>query len=100
MDNLIGVEHEDSIATIEARKMEIMKPELEKINNELKEIEGFIDVKEKETEIKKRLKDVVSGDPNYKDFANKLRELVNSHPFFKNNNNSDKTNDTSSNQTF
>jgi hypothetical protein len=80
--NLIGVKHEDSIATIEARKMEILNPELEKIKGELADVQGFIDVNEKEEESKERLKNIINANPHYKDFADKLDNLVKTHQFF------------------
>ncbi len=64
----------------------IINPESEKIKEELRKVEGFVDVNEKLDEIKKRLSNTLSDDPVYEDFANKLAQLVNSHPFFSSNN--------------
>jgi hypothetical protein len=80
-DNLIGVEHEDFIAFIEARKMDTMKSELEQIKNELQEVDGFIDVEEKHKDIKTTLSDKFKKNPDYLDFVKKLNDLR-SHPFF------------------
>ncbi len=84
--NLIGIEHEEFIELIETRKMDIMKPEIEKIEKELKEIEGFIEVEDKEKETKDRLAALFTNNPDYDDFMDKLKELY-SHPFLNNNNN-------------
>lgn len=92
-------EHEKILEVIDGTVNQVVKQESDEVKEELKEVEGFIDVNEKEREIKQRLKNVLTNDPNYKDFTDKLSELVNSHPFIKNNNNSNKTKDTSSDQT-
>lgn len=77
------IKHEKILATIHATVESIIADESNKIQNELKEIEGFIDVKEKLEEIKIRLGEVLTKDPSYDDFTKKLNQLVESHPFFK-----------------
>jgi len=80
----LDAEHEKSLEVINKQVEQIIDNESNQVKDELKEIEGFIDVKEKETQIKNRLKSVLANAPDYKDFRKKLNELVNTHPFFKN----------------
>ncbi len=77
------VEHEKPLKKINEKVKEIINEESDKVKNELEEVEGFIDVKEKDEEIKKRLREVIVNNKDYKDFTKKLNKLVNSHPFFK-----------------
>jgi hypothetical protein len=74
--------HEDSINTIDEQIHEIVSDESDKIKEELREIPGFVEVKKKRDQIEERLRKVLTGNPDYEDFANKLAELVESHPFF------------------
>lgn len=74
--------HEDSINMIDEQVLEIVSDESDKIKEELREIPGFVEVKKKRDEIEERLRKVLTGNPDYEDFANKLAELVESHPFF------------------
>ncbi len=49
----------------------------------LTDIEGLIDdVPQKRVEINDRLKGILTDNPDYQDFINKQKELINSHPFF------------------
>ena len=52
-----------------------------KIAETLNNIKGFIDVSQRRNKISEQLKKVVTDNPNYKDFINKLNALVESHPF-------------------
>ena len=61
----------------------ITKQKSDEIKEELKNIEGFVEVKEKLKDIKERFAKIFSDDPDYEDFTEKLTELVDSHPFFK-----------------
>ena len=75
--------HEDSIDMIDDQVQHIISRESDKIREELREIPGFINVKEKYDEIEGRLRKELTNNPAYEDFANKLNELVESHSFFK-----------------
>ena len=75
--------HEESIDMIDEQVQHIVSDESDKIREELREVPGFIDVKEKQDEIEERLRKKLTNNPDYEDFANKLNELVESHPFFK-----------------
>lgn len=77
----LGAKHEEILDTIDRRVESIISGESEKIKNELGDVSGFIDVKEKLKEIKERLRKVLADNPNYEDFAKKLNELVETHPF-------------------
>ena len=81
----LGVKHEESLEIIEEQIQNIVNDESDKIKDELRDVTGFIDVNEKLKEIKERLAKVLTDDPDYEDFSNKLAELVKSHPFFSNN---------------
>lgn len=85
----LGAKHEEPLALIDARVKDVIGPESEKIKEELSHVEGFIDVNKKHDEIKKRLSKTLTNDPDYEDFTNKLNKLVESHPFFNNNNDND-----------
>jgi hypothetical protein len=76
--------YEESIDMIYDQVRYIICDESNNIKEELCEIPGFIDVKEKLKEIQERLRKVLTDNPDYEDFANKLSELVESHPFFNN----------------
>jgi len=76
--------HEESMNMIDVQVHQVVSDESDKIRAELHEIPGFIDVKEKHHEIEMRLRKVLTDNPDYEDFANKLSELVESHPFFNN----------------
>ena len=54
-----------------------LKPEYEKITNELAQIYGFItvDIKVKEEEIVKRLKDKIESDKALKSFIKKIKDM-------------------------
>ena len=54
----------------------ITEEESEKIEEELKDVPGFIDVPEKEKEIDKRLGDIVEADEHLKDIASAIEDLV------------------------
>jgi hypothetical protein len=54
----------------------ITEKESEKIEEELKDVEGFIDVPEKEKAIDKRLGDIIEGDQHLKDIAAALVNLA------------------------
>ena len=82
----LGAEHEDTLELIDNKVKDIIDPESEKIKEELKKVEGFVDVKEKLDEIKERLSKTLSDDPDYEDFTTKLADLVKSHPFFSSSN--------------
>ncbi len=77
--------HEKILRRINATVESIVSAcsEFKKIENELSKVSGFINVKAKLKEIEKRLRMVLNSNPDYKDFTNKLNELVESHPFFK-----------------
>lgn len=81
----IHARHEDSIMTITERVARILSPESGKIRNELSNVAGFVDVKEKNEEIQERLRRKLSKNPDYIDFAAKLHDLVESNPFFREN---------------
>jgi Protein of unknown function C-terminus (DUF2399) len=83
----LDAEHEKSLEIIDKHIGEIIKNESNEVKQELKQFEGFTEVNKKEKEIKQRLKNVLADSTDYKDFTSKLKELVGSHPFFKNNNN-------------
>jgi hypothetical protein len=76
--------HEKILSRIDARVESIISAssESKKIKNELSEVSGFIDVKDKLKEIKERLRKVLTENPDYEDFNNKLSRLV-EHPFLK-----------------
>jgi hypothetical protein len=93
----LDAEHEKSLEVIDRHIGQIINNESNQVKHELKQFEGFTEVKKKEDEIKQRLKNVLIGSSDYKDFTNKLKELVGTHPFFKNNND-DKTKDKDSNE--
>jgi hypothetical protein len=78
----LGDDYENLITTINNKIAEITKPEVDKIIAELKDIVGFIDVKEKRKGIKQKLVKKLSDNADYKDFADKLTQLVKSHRFF------------------
>lgn len=61
----------------------ITKEEVDIIKDELEVIEGFIEVEEKEKEINDRLVEKLNENTEYKDFADKLNDLVKSHSLFK-----------------
>ena len=75
--------HEESIDMIDKQVQHIVSDESDKIREELREVPGFIDVNEKHDEIEERLRKKLTNNPVYEDFADKLNELVESHPFFK-----------------
>lgn len=79
----IDVKHEKSLELIDNRVKEIIQSEIDKIEKELSDVSGFIDVKEKLVEIKARVGNVLVNNPHYEDFAKKLDDLVRNHPFFK-----------------
>jgi hypothetical protein len=54
----------------------ITEEESEKIEEELKDVLGFIDVPEKEKEIDKRLGDIVEADEHLKDIASTIEDLA------------------------
>jgi hypothetical protein len=54
----------------------LVKKESEKIESELKEIEGFIEVEEKEKEIDKRLGDIIEADEHLKNIASAIEDLA------------------------
>jgi flagellar motility protein MotE (MotC chaperone) len=54
----------------------ITEKESEKIEEELKDVLGFIDVPEKEKEIDKRLGDIVEADEHLKDIASAIEGLA------------------------
>jgi hypothetical protein len=83
IENKLGAEHEKSLETIGEQIGQIINKESDQVKLELKQFRGFVDVKEKGNEIKQRLSKVLIDSSNYKDFTDKLNELVNSHPFFK-----------------
>jgi hypothetical protein len=76
------LEHEDVIIKINDKIQSFTKPKLDEIKEELKDTTGFLEVKEKRKEIKKRFGEILTKDANYRDFTYKLTELVESHPFF------------------
>ena len=78
----IHARHEDSIMTITERVAHILNAESDKISDDLASTTGFVNVKEKTKEIQERLKQVLNANPYYKDFADKLNGLIESHPFF------------------
>jgi len=80
----IGAEHEEPLEIITERVGEITNKESELIEKELKDVEGFLVVEDKLKAIKERLVKVLNDDPNYKDFVEEFNELVESHPFFEN----------------
>ena len=75
--------HEESIYMINDQIQRIICDESDNIKEELSGILGFIDIKEKLKEIQERLRKKLAANPYYEDFANKLNELVESHPFLK-----------------
>jgi 5S rRNA maturation endonuclease (ribonuclease M5) len=77
--------HEESIDMIDDQVMHIISDESDKIREELREVLGFIDVNEKYDEIEEKLRKKLRNNPVYEDFADKLNELVESHPFFSRN---------------
>ena len=87
----LDAKHEKSLEVIDKHIDQIINDESIQVKQELKQFEGFTDVKEKEEEIKLRLKNVLTNSSDYNDFTEKLEELVGSHPFFKNNNHDKKT---------
>jgi hypothetical protein len=54
----------------------LIKKESEKIESELKNIEGFIEVEEKKKEIDKRLGDIVESDEHLKNIASAIEDLA------------------------
>jgi hypothetical protein len=58
------------------------KNKCDEIVETLNNIKGFVDVSQRRNKITEQLKKVVTDNPNYEDFINKLNELVESHPFF------------------
>jgi hypothetical protein len=54
----------------------LLKEESEKIESENKDVEGFIDVPEKEKEIDKRLGDIIEADQHFKDIAAAIEGLA------------------------
>jgi hypothetical protein len=54
----------------------VVKKESEKIESELKDIKGFIEVEEKEKEIDKRLGDIIEADEHLKDIASAIEDLA------------------------
>jgi hypothetical protein len=54
----------------------LIAKESEKIDSELKEVEGFIDVEEKRQEIDKRLGKQIENDGHLMDIASKIEEMV------------------------
>ena len=82
----LEADHEKSLEVIDKHIGQIINDESNQVKQDLKQFEGFTDVKKKEDEIKQRLKNVLTDSSDYKDFTKKLKELVGSHPFFKNNN--------------
>ena len=75
--------HEESIDMIDKQVQHIVSDESDKIREELREVPGFIDVNEKHDEIEERLRKKLTNNPVYEDFADKLNDLVESHPFSK-----------------
>ena len=63
-------------ANIKSCAESLIVREKEKIKTELKDVEGFIDVGEKRTEIDKRLGNLVENDEHLKDMASKVEEMV------------------------
>ena len=80
--NSIHARHEDSIMIINKHVASLLSPECDKIKNELSRTPGFVEVKEKNEEICDRLRQLLSADPDYEDFDDKLNDLIESHPFF------------------
>jgi hypothetical protein len=76
------LDHEGPIIRIDSRIKEFLESKTEEINKDLKETEGFLEVKEKRKEIKKTLGKELTNDSDYVDFAKKLNQLVATHPFF------------------
>jgi hypothetical protein len=74
--------HEDIFAKIDAMVRYIVSPKVREIKNELNDIYGFIDVKEKLKDIEDRLRKELSDNPYYQDFTDKLDKLVESHKLF------------------
>ena len=68
---------------IDKQVQHIVSDESDKIREELREVPGFIDVNEKHDEIEERLRKKLTNNPVYEDFADKLNDLVESHPFSK-----------------
>jgi hypothetical protein len=54
----------------------LISKEREKIEAELKDVEGFVEVEKKKKEIEKRLGDIVEADPDLKKMGQKLEELI------------------------
>jgi hypothetical protein len=54
----------------------LIKDEQEKIKAELRDVEGFIDVEEKENEINERLGEPIENNEHLKDIASKIEEMV------------------------
>jgi hypothetical protein len=54
----------------------LISREREKIEAELRDVEGFLEVKKKKEEIEKRLGDIVEADPHLKKIGLKLEELI------------------------
>ncbi len=79
--NRLHAKHEDSIKVIDDQISHVIDEERKKIKEELHDIHGFLDVKEKRDEIEERLKKTLSEDPYYEDFVIKLNGLVKSHQF-------------------
>ncbi|MGH9889878.1 MAG: hypothetical protein ACRD4Z_00560 [Nitrososphaeraceae archaeon] len=79
----LGVKHEPVLTKINDKIKSITKSKVNEIKEELANVEGFLEVEEKLKDIKEELSNVFSDDPDYKDFTEKLTELVDSHPFFK-----------------
>ena len=77
------LEHEESIIKINDRIKAFLESKTEQINEDLKETEGFLEVKEKRIEIKKTLKEELDKDADYTDFATQLKKLVKTHRFIK-----------------
>ncbi len=72
----------DIFANIKSKIQNYQKKGYSEIINEQSKIEGFIDnVAERRIEYDIKLKNIITHDPNYEDFVNKLNELVQSHLF-------------------
>jgi 5S rRNA maturation endonuclease (ribonuclease M5) len=73
--------HDYIIEEIKERVYYVISSEANKIRKELSETLGFIDVNEKSKEIEDRLRNALYQNPHYHNFADKLKTLVEEHPF-------------------
>ncbi len=73
---------EDINTNITTKIQSYQKNKRDEIKATLNNIKGFIDVSQYRNKITGQLKKVITDNPNYEDFINKLNELVESYPFF------------------